>query len=185
MLARYSLAEIVRGQARVVAGDESNVRRAVHLMVFFVLPIVSPVIQGYLGLKLNEEIISIIVSAASIFAGLLLNLLVIVYGLAPDPTVATDDKTLQDLSKTIQDAFYNISYSIVVCGALVAVSLVFLTNVKLVMTLSAPLVYYLGFNLLLAIIQVLKRCHSLMEYRLTPRGKKRSIDASTAWPTKR
>jgi len=185
MLSRYSLWEIVKGQAKTVAGDDVGFRRQVSLGIFFVSPLVSPIIQWYLDLHLTEGIVSIIVSAASIFAGLLLNLLVVVYGLAPAPESSrNDNKTMADLKLVIEQTFYNISYAIVVCGTLVVFSLIALTNIPLVVAICAPIVHYLGVNLLLAIIQVLKRCHSLIEFKLTRRGTMRARDAQEAWPSR-
>lgn len=182
MFSRYSLASIFHGQVSSICGNDTGINRQLGVTLFFGLPLFSPLVQWSLGLHLDKDIISIIISAASIFAGLLLNLLVIVYGIAPEPDLKLNDrKTYDDLQGVIEQAFYNISYAIVVSGALVVCSLIFLTNLGQIVRLSELVLYYLGLHLLLCVVLVLKRCHSLIEFRLTKRGSLRAAAAASAW----
>lgn len=181
MLGRYSLSEIVHGQTRTICEETQGWSRGIGMVAFFGVPAVSPLLQYHLGLHLTEDLVSIIVSAASIFAGLLLNLLVVIYGFAPHAEGNADKKTQANIEKLVEYCFYNISYAILVSGLLVVFALMFLTGLQYVKVTSELLVYYFGFQLFLCIVQILKRCHSLLNHRLTRDGKQRSQEAKQLW----
>jgi len=182
MLSNYSLGSIFSGQVKTVRKADSRLASAWCLFFFFAAPAISPVIQYKLKLHLDKDLVSIIISAASIFAGLLLNLLVIVYGIIPSKEGGDfDDKTRKDLLEVIESTFYNISYAIACSLVLVVFSLAVLTEITTVTRISELFVYYLGAHLLLCITLVLRRCHSLMEFRLTKKGTTRAQIAQDTW----
>lgn len=182
MLRKYSVRQIVKGQIQALCLDEDRPLRA--LVVFFGLPLLSPVIQYELGLRLSDTLVSIDVSAAAIFAGLLLNLLVLVYGLAPPQEgdeQPKDAKAVADLRSLVEVTFYNISYSVFICGLLVAGSLLVLTGMRPIGRVAELFVYYFGAQLLLSVLLILRLCHGLLEHRLTPRGRQRGKEADALW----
>lgn len=184
MFGRYSVAEIVSGQIKTVCDDRNPWSNKLAAVCFFGLPAFSPIVQELAGLHLTENIVSIVVSAASVFAGLLLNLLVVIYGFAPrgvEKSASNDRKTESNLDQLVEYCFYNISYAILICGLLVIFSLVFLAGLRYVKLVPEVLVYYFGFQLFLSIAQILKRCHSLLNHRLTRAGQRRAAEAEAAW----
>lgn len=182
MFASYSLGSILSGQVKTVQKAESRLAGMLCLLFFFVAPALSPLVQYKLNLHLDKDLVSIIISAASIFAGLLLNLLVIVYGIVPSKSAGDfDEKTRKELLDVIESTFYNISYAVACSLVLVVFSLAVLTGITWVARISELFVYYLGAHLLLCITLVLRRCHSLMEFRLTKRGDTRSQAAQDTW----
>ena len=119
MFAKFSLSVIFNGQLKSMAntsGDRDNQ----EFLIFFLIPILSPIAQYLLDLHLTTTIVGIIVSAASIFAGLLLNLLVLLYSvqcsnLATNNSSETDENHDTDIkidqeAKVIEYTFYNICY---------------------------------------------------------------------------
>lgn len=158
---------------------------AFEVFTLFLLPLASPILQTFLGLHLSKDIIGTIVSAASIFAGLLLNLLVLLYSILnaipkPDPkkTACVDDERTKDL---IEHLFYNISFAILVSILIVVASLINLTEMKWLTISSEVLVYYFGVQLFLLIAQILKRFHKLLEHQMSRTRQKKQLAASATW----
>jgi hypothetical protein len=185
MFGRYSVSDIVLGQSKTICDDGNIWANRIGVVCFFGVPALSPIIQASLALHLTESLVSIIISAASIFAGLLLNLLVVIYGFAPQAASKSGDKkTDENLERLIEYCFYNISYAVLISGLLVVFSLIFLTGIRFVQACAELLVYYFGFQLFLSIMQILKRCHSLLNFRLTHAGRMRANEASELWDRK-
>ncbi|TSP09978.1 hypothetical protein [Cupriavidus campinensis] len=152
-----------------------------ELLLFFILPLFSPLCQLYLDFRLNENIVSVIVSAASIFAGLLLNLLVLLYSI-----VSADKRRgagIEDSKERmlIEQSFYNISYAILICAVMVVASLLVLTKSGWWVRPSELVVYYFGFQLFLSVAQILKRCHKLLEYRIAAPETRETTAANHVW----
>ncbi|MED5620208.1 hypothetical protein [Ideonella sp. BN130291] len=185
MLHKYSAKQIVRGQIKALVVGEARPFRA--LLVFFALPIISPLVQCLLGLHLTESLVGIDISAAAIFAGLLLNLLVVVYGLAPTQSVGAlyaDEKSVSELRELVEITFYSISYAVLICGVLVAAAILVVTGIQYVMRVAELFVYYFGAQLILAILLILRLCHGLLEHRLTPMGRWRAQESDEIWNKK-
>ncbi len=184
MFAKFSLSVIFNGQLKSMAntsGDRDNQ----EFLIFFLIPILSPIAQYLLDLHLTTTIVGIIVSAASIFAGLLLNLLVLLYSvqcsnLATNNSSETDENHDTDIkidqeAKVIEYTFYNISFAIMIAVFLVVFSLLSVPNLPLLKTISELLVYYFGFQLFISVAQILKRFHSLLEFKITIKDKPDSL----------
>lgn len=184
MLNGYSLKGIVEGQLASLDGHDASAPQPWAIAFFFFVPLISPLVQTYWELNLNKDIVSTIISATSIFAGLLLNLLVVVYGFSPDEISVlekTDKKAADNLGRLIECCFFNISYAVLISGVLVIFCLIFLTEVPQVAQISQLIIYYLGFQLFLSIALVLTRCHNLLDYRVTRRRLKRDHAANNTW----
>ena len=184
MFAKFSLSVIFNGQLKSMAntsGDRDNQ----EFLIFFLIPILSPIAQYLLDLHLTTTIVGIIVSAASIFAGLLLNLLVLLYSvqcsnLATNNSSETDENHDTDIkidqeAKVIEYTFYNISFAIMIAVFLVVFSLLSVPNLPLLKTISELLVYYFGFQLFISVAQILKSFHSLLEFKITIKDKPDSL----------
>lgn len=183
MLSKYSVAVIIRGQLRTmrIYGTQSLDYWEVFLLFF--LPLVSPIAQNHLNLHLNKDTIATIVSAASIFAGLLLNLLVLLYSILnaipkAEATIAVQDERIRDL---IEHLFYNISFAVLVCVLMVIASLLRLTETGWWVLPAEMVVYYLGAQLFLLVAQILKRFHKLLENQISTGRQQREALARSVW----
>ena len=58
---------------------------------------------------------------------------------------------------------------------LVVFSLLSVPNLPLLKTISELLVYYFGFQLFISVAQILKRFHSLLEFKITIKDKPDSL----------
>jgi len=185
MFSKFSVWVIIKGQLRTMKVYGTDKLDFFEVCVLFFIPLASPILQIFMDLHLSKDIVGTIVSAASIFAGLLLNLLVLLYSilsaiLKPNPvkTPCVDDERIKDL---IEHLFYNISFAILVSILIVVASLIHLTGMKWIMTGSDIFVSYFGIQLFLLITQILKRFHKLLEHQMSRTRQKKQQEASVIW----
>lgn len=175
MSSRINICDIVLGHFRTLR-QTNNKMGKVELLVFILVPIILSVGIIFIPLN-NKEIISLLVNLGSIFSALLLSVLVLVFdqeqkledrmeiavekGRAVDPLFAIKKAVLEEL-------YYNISYSIFCSIMLVTLCLVYST-VKHVPILHAyilkPIIAFMLINILLNILMILKRMHTLLVNR--------------------
>ena len=139
-------------------------RRAASLFLFSGIPF--SVYQAWTmlsGYFLPAEIVGVVVSAAAIVAGLLLNLLVLIYTLVQNQIEKlTDTKNL--FVQIARHTFYNISFTVLASLALVLVSLMCLANNFYLRVFGNILTFYVGTLTALALLMVLKKCHKLIDF---------------------
>jgi hypothetical protein len=169
MLAQLNPAEIIRGHLRTLdarpgmAGEHISPRACA---LFFSIGLPFAAAQALIVLDdkwLTGEAVGVIVSSASLIAGLLLNLLVLVYTL-----VATHEAHLTDARElfrtTAKHVFYNISFTVLVCLVLVVVCLMALANSVAVRTAGNLLTFYVGPLVAVSLLMVLRKCHALISF---------------------
>lgn len=138
-----------------------------ELFFHFVVPAIFVVIHFKFGSKLSEGIISILVSAASIFAGLMLNLLVLIYTLIFNSKQNADKiSNYQDFLLLSKETLATISYSVLVCIILVLFCFLCLSEIDCLSMLGRIGCVYFGISAVFCLLMVLKRCYSIIQYEL-------------------
>lgn len=115
------------------------------------------------GYFLPADIVGVVVSAAAIVAGLLLNLLVLIYTLVQNRADKLKDSR-QLFIQIARHTFYNISFTVLSSLTLVLVSLMCLANNFAIKVIGNFLTFYVGTLTALALLMVLKKCHKLIEF---------------------
>lgn len=125
----------------------------------------------------NGAFWDIALTSLSIFAGLLLNLLVLLYGLiekpitneqSDDPVVAKENAKTRNL--LLREVYYNVSYAVLV-AVLSILALVFLMVVgkESIERLLSSALYFLLAHFVLTMFMILKRIHALLSYEFARR----------------
>ena len=154
-------------------------------LTFFFIPIIISTASVIIGFSLNNEVSSLLVNFGAIFTALLLSVLVLVY----DQESKLDDRYQRDTElkrpsdafytakkKLLGDLYYNISFSILSSLILIATCFAFsmadsfvdpkTTSVSVALVLSklvfTPITVFITVNLLLTIVMIVKRLHSLL-----------------------
>lgn len=136
--------------------------------LFIVFPILVAIALTLTELKLNNELITAVITASSIFAGLLLNLLVLIYTIL----IKDRDKTFESMNEKqrsnwkqlVCETFANVSFCILISIFLVALSLMYYLNSQLLIQAIRPLLFFLSTSLILHLFMVLKRVHKLISF---------------------
>lgn len=136
------------------------------VLIFFCAGLPFSVYQGAVmvhGYFLPADIVGVVVSAAAIVAGLLLNLLVLIYTLVQNRAdKLTDSRQL--FIHIARHTFYNISFTVLSSLTLVMVSLMCLANSFTIKVVGNLLTFYVGTLTTLALLMVLKKCHKLIDF---------------------
>lgn len=130
------------------------------VLVFFGVPAVGALAMLWCGMRLNQGQTTVLITALSIFAALLFNLLLLTHSIITDAEVG-EDTTRRP--RRLREIYSNISYSILV--AVLAVALLLLNvlfEVVWVSVSTSGLVYFLVANFLLTLFLILKRIHLML-----------------------
>ncbi|MBS0345315.1 MAG: hypothetical protein JSR69_02555 [Proteobacteria bacterium] len=166
MTKKLSFGRIILSHLRTMR-DHSTGRASIpDFFVFFVVPLI---FGGFFSVyyQLNKDILNSIITSASIFAGLLLNLLVLIYSLVAK--FKLDGKVWGAKKTLLEETFSNISFCILVSVLLVvACMMAFRTDEELkcagvLKSVEDGIVYYFTAMLVLHLLMVLKRVHALLE----------------------
>lgn len=173
---RINICDIVVGHFRTLRQNSTDRIGFIEFLVFIAIPIGLSISIIFIPLN-NKDIVSILVNLGSIFSALLLSVLVLVFDqeqkledrceIAEEKGKAIDP--LFDIKKSLLgELYYNISYSILCSIFLVSLCLVY-SSLKYQMILHSyilkPLIVFILANLLLNILMILKRMHTLLVNR--------------------
>jgi hypothetical protein len=172
MTTKIDFSKILLDHFKTLRDHESKRLMISDILLFFVFPLAlsTVVIVGHFELK--DNFVTIIVTAASIFAGLLLNLLVLIY------TIFIRDRekilhhlkenTFQTWQELVRQTFANVSFSILVSLLLVALCLLFYLDLPLSAKRTVEfLLYFFCATLVLHLFMVLGRIHMLIAFEIS------------------
>jgi hypothetical protein len=129
-------------------------------LLFFGLPLVSSLALVFTGRRLTEQTTSLLLTAFSIFAGLLLNLLVLVHSLIR--RYRSEDK-FKDARRLLRELYANMSYGVLVC--IVGILPLVVADGGSGYTWKAIIagtVFFISLHFLLTLLMILKRVHVLL-----------------------
>lgn len=169
MISQINVFEIVKGHLYTLGPQDINQAdklSATSCVVFFASGIPFALGQFLVvrkGYFIDAEIVGIVVSAASILAGLLLNLLVLIYSLAIQQESILKD-SLKLFKRVTKHTFYNISFSILLSITLVISALTSLIDYTPIRIIGNLLTFYLGTLCIVSLLMVLRKCHKLISF---------------------
>ncbi|GAB1619974.1 hypothetical protein AAOGI_00240 [Agarivorans albus] len=181
MSSKINVLGIVAGHIKTLKSSGESKLSFQDLFTFFLMPILAAVLGVLLDLKLTDEVTSLLVNFGAIFTALLLSVLVLVY----DQGSKISDKieggnaapVVHLKQKLLNELYFNICYSIVLSVSLVFLCLVekllrghplkidiskFSLSIDIDLWISAPLVVFVTVHLMLTILMIVKRMHTLL-----------------------
>jgi FtsH-binding integral membrane protein len=167
ILAKINILKIIQDHLDTLKdyGDENY--SVEDIILFFIFPfLASFILVTFVQLRLSDSLIGILVNVFSIFAGLLFNLLVLVYDIIsklarPNDSSKKSDKFRINILKQI---YSNISFEILLSlfnVLLLSVSSLFVKT-HLRNAIFSAAVFYLVILFTLTFLMVLKRVHKLL-----------------------
>lgn len=164
MSSKINIQEIIRGHIKTLIDSGKNKASLPDIFSFFIFPAILSVVGIYFKLNINKEIISLLVNFGAIFTALLLSVLVLVYD--QENKINTENKTaLINIKKNLlKQLYYNICYCIIISVALVVTCLIHSISSaeKLNIYFTSPIITLFTSNLVLTILMVVKRMHTLL-----------------------
>lgn len=118
--------------------------------------------------KVDSDTVGIVISAASIVAGLMLNLMVLIYTLLVSKVDSskTTSSNLDDFRLLCEETLANIAFSVFLCVVLVVGSLLVLGPEGWLAKSGQGVMIFSGTILIVTLLVVLKRCYALISYNL-------------------
>lgn len=167
MFTKLNPTEIISAHFRSMYRYDTDGINWPELLFHLLFPlIVSGVLLQTTG-NFTNDVSGIVVSAASIVAGLMLNLLVLIYTLAYNTKNSSNPiSNLADFKSLTTELLASISYSILLCILLVIASFVALSPNGAAASVGRGVAIYLGTSTLLCLLLVLKRCYTMVNFDL-------------------
>lgn len=165
---KINLLRIIVGHLDTLRNYSSGKRSWADVAFFFGLPLLVAFLGWFYGWGLYVDALNALIAAFAIFAGLLLNLLILIY------TFSTGSTFPNALAKTktrfVRELHDNIAFSVLVSILIVIAALVGVTQLKMKdpqnLAHTGPIltfiVIYLTANFVLTLLMILKRIHILL-----------------------
>jgi hypothetical protein len=162
---------------RNVGSDKLSIS---DISTFYIFPLFVSIIFIYFSIDLSKDLVNIIVTAGSIFTGLLLNLLILVYDqkskLGKIDSDKSDWKIIQTRHNILRETYFNIAYSTILSLLLVFISILQIiffsskigipifdiVNFDISMCIISPVIIFIGMNLVLTLLMIIKRIFMLL-----------------------
>lgn len=179
MSQKINLLSILRGHLSTLRTMDAQSLSRVDIFTFFLLPVAVAAFSVFLEYDIPSNIIDVLVTASSIFTGLLLNLLILVYDqkekTPPVDPDAANFRKIELRRRVLKELYFNISYSTAVSLLLVILCVAHLAsdkvnfcfpfstfNVDVNLLITTPLIVFFVSNLMLTIFMVVKRISLLL-----------------------
>ncbi|WP_157953607.1 hypothetical protein [Zobellella maritima] len=185
MSSKINIWSIVTGHIMTLRDSSSGKVSFLDYVTFYGAPILIAVLFSVLGIKVTADANSLLVNFGAIFTALLLSVLVLVYDQGEKLRGVKIDQAQRhniELKKNLlEQLYFNICYAIVVAVSLVFFCLVytflpdksltfsiskFSFNFDIKLFLASPFILIVVMNLLLTILMVVKRMHTLLTIKI-------------------
>ncbi|PFG10681.1 hypothetical protein [Marinobacter sp. LV10MA510-1] len=184
MSSKINIWSIVTGHITTLNDASSGRVSVIDYFTFYGIPLALAFFLSFLGIKVTGDANSLLVNFGAIFTALLLSVLVLVYDQGEKLRDVSGEKSKHNIElkkKLLEQLYFNICYAIVVSVILVFFCLVYtflpddvfsvsiskLTfNADLKLYLVSPVILMVVMNLLLTILMVVKRMHTLLTIKI-------------------
>jgi hypothetical protein len=170
---KIDVTRIIVAQVGTLKDNATQQYSVSDLVLFFGLPVALGAVGPYYGWRFNADVLNALLAAFAIFAGLLLNLLILVYTFSSQvdhPAALSQNRTI--LIKELHD---NIAYSILVSIVLVVVTMVTVAYLKMherppeaafTVWWVTGTVIFLTINFVLTLLMILKRIYIMLNQNI-------------------
>ena len=162
MFSKINVSSIISDHFKTLKNNDTNKTSFVDIGIFVLLPIVVALIFFCLDISLSESLVNILIAAFSIFVGLLLNLLMLVYDIVNKnyERQGVKEKPLRKIY--LKQIFSNISFTVFL-SIIIIISLLFTFPENYIIKCVSSLVsVFLMSQFLLTLLMILKRVHVLL-----------------------
>lgn len=158
MTTKIDIRLIVADHFRTLRDEATSKLSWLDISVMCGLPLLSGVLAYCWGFTIPDHYVGTLISVFAIFVGLLFNVQVLIYSFS-DKDIAGDVETRNELLK---QSFANISYSILISLAIVAILSSLLFSKGHVEAVLEAIIVAMTLNFFLSLLMVLKRMHVLL-----------------------
>lgn len=164
MLDKVDIRDILKDHFSTMVSYGTGKRSIGDYALFFVLPAILTGFVVWFSIVLSDTAVNVLITALSILAGLLFNVLVLIHTLA-ERFVAPTGK--QDGQQFLREIYSNIAYAILIsllCLPPLVLLVIFQNSI--IRGIANATATYLVLHLGLTLVMILKRLHALLSYDL-------------------
>lgn len=165
MIGKIDFRAVVRDHFATLVNENTQRQSGADFILFYLVPIVLAMALLHSHLIFGKTMGNVLITALAVFAGLLFNLLLLIFDIANKPRPDSDKLTPNKI-RFLKEIYSNIAYAILISLLTIIVVLVhflfFTLSFKSGLFFSAFLVYILTGNFVLTLLMVLKRIHILL-----------------------
>jgi hypothetical protein len=158
MMDKINVIHIVAENHETLRSYETGKHSVLDILLFYIFPLSVGFVAWRFGLDIDKDRANATIAAASIFAGLLINVLVLIYTVAQKAAESTE-KTL------VRQFFSNVSYAILLSVITVVLLTTNLLLAKPFVWMSAVVVA-LCVQFCLVLLMSIKRLHALLKSKI-------------------
>lgn len=147
---------------------DTNKTSVKDIVIFIMVPLISAFGFCYFFADISSNLANNLFTIFSIFVGLLLNLLLLIYDLAKKFDLTEKNGELK--RRFLREIFANISYSIFLSILIIFFLLISLVKLSYLSVVASSIVYFMVTNFFLTILMILKRIHILLFKEFSPRN---------------
>jgi hypothetical protein len=170
MSAKIDIRAVIADHFRTLHDDSTKRVSIIDLGLFFGLPILVASISILLWFSLGEPAVTASLTAMSVFSGLLINVLVLIYTVSQNVGLPTQTRSADDVAlekQILKEIFANVSFSILVSSLTVVllITTYFHTN-DIAQKITTAIALLLMLNFFLTLLMAIKRLHYLLMAKL-------------------
>lgn len=161
-MTKINFGQIVIDHCRTLKHNHNDKYSGIDIALFFVFPVIGAGLLFNFQLFPSKDVVGVLITSYSVFAALLLNLLLMIYDVVKRPT---NEETRNLKIALLKEIYSNIAYSILISiAALIVATIYFICfdNHKTTAGILALALYVLSGNFVLTLLMILKRVHTLL-----------------------
>lgn len=164
MGSKFSVGNIVKDHFRTLRSFRTEKIELSSVSINFVLPAIVATIFVYFELMIRNTEFDVILTAFSVFAALLLNLMILLYSVLNRESEKKDEQKNKIKMRVLKETYSNIEFSVLTSVIIIVIILLMLfIPYYFYFDLTASfIVYFLIFVFITTLFMVLKRMHSIM-----------------------
>lgn len=168
MSGKINISDVLYDHFRTLRNERTGKVSVADILTFVGLPLLVSGLFWVYAYRLSDAAIPTIITALSIFAGLMINVLVLIYSVSQNVSEITRFRSQEDVNSEkhfLREIFANISYSILVCVVSVIILIVVMWFTGQVRVVLSALAIGLIVNFVLTLMMTVKRIHYLLGRR--------------------
>jgi len=163
MISKLNIMTIVKDHISTL--EAKNGDKWKDIVVFYAFPLILGLLFLYFKIKLSDSSVETLITAGTLFAGLLLSLLVLVFDQRNKLSGKQDDASVK-IRTALYELFSNISYAVLISITLIIASFVQQivcqdhpsnTPITIKISIANAILAFLSSHLLLTVLMILKR----------------------------
>lgn len=163
---KFSISEILRDEFRTLNDFSTKKTSILDVFINLILPFFIAIFLVYLGRVITGGTIDSILTAFSVFAALLLNLMILVYTVVTRENSVEEDRKKDKLKlRLLRETYTNIQFAVLVSVFIIIVLLLmqFMPTWNWLDLSFSIIVYYFVFVFVFTILMILKRTYVIMK----------------------